>query len=232
MLICLLSGDTNPNTASVSVDAAQKIKPTCTIYTFTFYSLCSEIAGSIISFITLLDMMHQKFIVYRNTLNRTQGFTMDTRLTVLPIALTTVNDSFKIFCFSFFFLAVPFFKISIFTSGRLAVYVLLSICSQTSTSSDSDILLRKCCEGLLIFVLRARYKDYKQTICFWIGLLLHCCKQSVQVSHIHYAYAIFRVTFLVRFIIILVIPVINFTFIHKSWQQIRRGDAHDSRSQN
>lgn len=33
---------------------------------------------------------------------------MDTRLTVLPIALTTVNDSFKIFCFSFF-LAVPFF---------------------------------------------------------------------------------------------------------------------------
>lgn len=120
----------------------------------------------------------------------------------------------------------------IFTSGHLAVYVLLSICSQTSTSSDSDILLRKCCEGLLIFVLRARYKDYKQTICFWIGLLLHCCKQSVQVSHIHYAYAIFRATFLVRFIIILVIPVTNFTFIHKSWQQIRRGDAHDSRSQN
>lgn len=109
MLICLLSGDPNPNTASVSVDAAQKIKHTCTIYTFTFYSLCSEIAGSIISFITLLDMMHQKFIVYRNTLNRTQGFTMDTRLTVLPIALTTVNDSFKIFCFSFFFFGCSIF---------------------------------------------------------------------------------------------------------------------------
>lgn len=111
MLICLLSGDPNPNTASVSVDAAQKIKHTCTIYTFTFYSLCSEIAGSIISFITLLDMMHQKFIVYRNTLNRTQGFTMDTRLTVLPIALTTVNDSFKIFCFSFFFWLFHFLKL-------------------------------------------------------------------------------------------------------------------------
>lgn len=163
MLICLLSGDTNPNPASVSVDPAlrqaQKIKHKCMIYTFTFYSFCSEIAGSIISLITLLDMMHQKFIVYRNTLNRTQGFTMDTRLTVLPIALTTVNDSFKIFCFSFFFLAVPLFLIIIFTSGHLAVYVLLSICSQTSTLSDSDILLRKCCEGLLIFVLRARYKD-------------------------------------------------------------------------
>lgn len=37
----------------------QKIKPKCTIYTFSFYSLCSEIAGSIISLITLLDMMHQ-----------------------------------------------------------------------------------------------------------------------------------------------------------------------------
>lgn len=113
MLICLLSGDTNPNPASVSVDPAlrqaQKIKHKCMIYTFTFYSFCSEIAGSIISLITLLDMMHQKFIVYRNTLNRTQGFTMDTRLTVLPIALTTVNDSFKIFCFSFFFWLFLFF---------------------------------------------------------------------------------------------------------------------------
>lgn len=88
----------------------------------------------------------------------------------------------------------------------------MSICPSACRPPDSDILLCKCCEGLLIFVLRARYKDYKQTLCFWIGLLLHCCKQSVQVSHIHDAYAIFRLIFLARFIIIIIldIPVVNF----------------------
>lgn len=63
MLICLLSGDAKPDPTSVSIDAAmgkaRKIKHRCATYTFTFYSLCSEIAGSIISLITLLDMMHQ-----------------------------------------------------------------------------------------------------------------------------------------------------------------------------
>lgn len=66
-----------------------------------FYSLFrNRRVNNFINHITWHDA--PKFIVYRNTLNRTQGFTMDTQLTVLPIALTTVNDSFKIFCFSFF----------------------------------------------------------------------------------------------------------------------------------
>ncbi len=61
-----------------------------TRYSFSLYSsLILEIAGSIFSLITLLDMMHQKFTlsVYRNTLNRTQGFTMDTRLTLCQLHL-------------------------------------------------------------------------------------------------------------------------------------------------
>ena len=65
-----------------------------------FFILSSEIAGSIISLITLLDMMHQN-LSFTGIHNKTQGYTMDTQLTVLPIALTTVNDSFKIFFFPF-----------------------------------------------------------------------------------------------------------------------------------
>lgn len=123
-------------------------------------------------------MMHQKCIVYRNTRNKTQSFTMDTRLTVLPIALTTVNDRVRIICFSFSFFWL-FFHIS-------SPLCLLRPSWQTS---DSDILLHKCCKGWFLF-----YEHDIKTInrrCFWIGLLLHCCQQSVQVSHIHYAYAIF-----------------------------------------
>lgn len=123
------------------------------MYIFTFYSLCSEIAGSIISLITLLDMMHQKCIVYRNTQNKTQSFTMDTRLTVLPIAFTTVNDRVKINCFSFFFFWLFFYLSSS-----------LGLLRPSWQTTDGDILLHKCSKGLLIFVLRARYKDYKQTM--------------------------------------------------------------------
>ncbi len=67
-----------------------RLKTITTIYSFSFYSsLCLEIAGSIFSLITLLDMMHQNllYLFYRNTLNRTQGFTMDTRLTFCPLHL-------------------------------------------------------------------------------------------------------------------------------------------------
>lgn len=76
------------------------------------------------------------------------------------------------------------------------------------------------------------YRNYTQTGCFWICVLFHCCKQSIQVSHIHYAYAIIIIFIIISFVIILIIVVINILFIHKSWQQIRHGDAHDSRTQN
>lgn len=158
---------------------------------------------------------------------------------VCPLHLQQWMTVSRYFLYLFFLSFYLFFWLFLFKSRRLAAYVRLSICSQTPRQSDSDILPRRCCEDLLIFVLRARYKDYKQTICFWIGLLLYCCKQSAQVSHIQYAYAIFRVISLIIIIVVIIIiimirdnPVINFTFIHKSWQQIRRGDAHDGRSQN
>lgn len=45
-------------------------------------------------------------------------------------------------------------------------------------------------------------------------------------------YAIIIIIIIISFIIILIIVVINILFIHKSWQQIRHGDEHDSRTQN
>lgn len=41
-----------------------------------------------------------------------------------------------------------------------------------------------------------------------------------------------RIILIIRIIITLITVVINILFIHKSWQQIRHGDAHDSRTQN
>lgn len=59
------------NLPSVSISTArkyvthtytQRLKTITTIYSFTFYSLCLEIPGSIFSLITLLDMMHQNLL--------------------------------------------------------------------------------------------------------------------------------------------------------------------------
>lgn len=79
-----------------------------------------------------------------------------------------------------------------------------------------------------------KHNMYRNTdwICFWLRVLFHCCKQSIQVSHIHYAYAIMIIIIIINFIIILIVVVLNILFIHKSWQQIRHGDAHESRTQN
>lgn len=53
-------------------------------------------------------------------------------------------------------------------------------------------------------------------MCFWTQVLFHCCKQSIQVSHIHNAYAIIIIiVIIISFIIILIIVTINILFIHK-----------------
>lgn len=38
--------------------------------------------------------------------------------------------------------------------------------------------------------------------------MLHCCKESIQVSHKHYAYAIIFIIIIISFIIIIIIVVI------------------------
>lgn len=78
-----------------------------TIYSISFYSfLCLEIAGSIffINHITWHDAPKFTLSVYRNTLNKTQGFTMDTRLTFCPMHLQQwmIISRFFVSFFSFF----------------------------------------------------------------------------------------------------------------------------------
>lgn len=80
------------------------MKTNTTIYSFTFYSLCSQIAGSIFALITLLYMMHQNllFICLREYTEQNTRFHNGYTTDVLPIVLTTVNDSLQNFLFYFF----------------------------------------------------------------------------------------------------------------------------------
>lgn len=65
------------------------LKTITTIYSFSFYSfLFGNCRVNIfINHITWHDAPKFTLSVYRNTLNRTQGFTMDTRLTFCPLHL-------------------------------------------------------------------------------------------------------------------------------------------------
>lgn len=114
---------------------SHRLKTITTIYSFSFYSfLCLEIAGSIFSFITLLDICLQEYTEYNTRFHN--GYTTD----VLPIALTTVNDIFQIFV-RFFFLLLPLTIITL---------QIISIKSKASWCTDKGIPLCNCHGGLFV----------------------------------------------------------------------------------
>lgn len=125
------------------------------IFHFLFYYfLCLEIAGSIffINHITWHDAPKFTLSVYRNTLNRTQGFTMDTRLTFCPLHLQQWM-TFSRFLFHFFLLL-----------SCLVTRQIISISPNTSWSSNKGILLCYCHGGFFfLFNKHNMYRNSTQT---------------------------------------------------------------------
>lgn len=137
---------------------------------------------------------------------------MDTRLTFCPLHLQQWM-TFSRFFVSFFCFPLPHHLADHIHQIKdlPIVWQRLELCS--------------CWGGsFFLFYKHTMYRNYTHTG-YVNTSLFHCCKQSIQVSHIHYAYVIIT-------ILILIIVVVNILFIHKSWQQIRHGDAHDGRTQN
>lgn len=141
-----------------------------------------------------------------------------------------MNDGFQIFCFIFFPL-LPFPHITLqITSTSL----------ETSAQSDNvTFCFCNCCGGFFFFFLIC----FTSTICIetihrldtflirtFVPLLLTANTDQPHTLCLCNNNA--RIILIIRIIITLITVVINILFIHKSWQQIRHGDAHDSRTQN
>lgn len=127
-LITLLSGDAGttkcPHRCCRDEAHAKKWRTKSQCIPLLFYSLSgNRRVNNFINHITWHDA--PKFIVYRNTLNRTQGFTMDTRFCPLHLQQWMTVPRYFVFLFFFFWLFLFFF---FFNSDHVAVSICPSAC--------------------------------------------------------------------------------------------------------
>lgn len=129
-LITLLSGDAGttkcPHRCCRDEAHAKKWRTKSQCIPLLFYSLSgNRRVNNFINHITWHDA--PKFIVYRNTLNRTQGFTMDTRFCPLHLQQWMTVPRYFVFLFFFFWLFLFFFFLTLITLPFPSVLLLADL---------------------------------------------------------------------------------------------------------